>query len=101
MSSTLHIYAQFTNHDFAFILGDKGGLTRLRNALDSALLDWDKGGNGRDECGTFASDGEGYRILVGVLSEEEAGKLATPYTDTDAPHSGVLSPDAAWGEGLT
>lgn len=92
MDNTLHIYAQFTNHDYAFILGDRAGLIALRNAIHGALIN----DSGRDQCQIFASDGEGYQVLIGVLSSDEAGKLATPYTDPDAPHSGVLSPDAAW-----
>ena len=59
----LHIYAQQHEHDAAWIVGSKGGLTALRDAIDRAIKD----GEGytpiaHDEV--MASDGEGYSVRI-------------------------------------
>lgn len=75
---TLHIYAQGFWHDTAYIVGDRAGLTALRDALNVALE------KGCGACEPFASDGEGYETRVELCEDEATWKaLQMPYTDTD------------------
>lgn len=60
---TLHIYAQSCWHDEAWIAGNREGLTRLRDAIDKALLD----GKGNSDH-VFTTDGEGYRVIAMKLT---------------------------------
>lgn len=58
----LHIYAQAQWHSPSCIIGNRAGLERLREAVTNAL----DGGMGEtpEVDGVFASDGEGYEVLV-------------------------------------
>lgn len=71
----LHLYAQPFWHAEAYIVGDREGLTALRNAIDAALE------TGRATALPFASDGEGYELEIVAVSTEDAWRLAVPYTD--------------------
>lgn len=84
---TLHIYAQSSWHDEAWIAGNREGLTRLRDAIDKALLD----GKGNSDH-VFTTDGEGYRVIAMKLTDEELGKLGMPYTDDIAAGGGTVWP---------
>lgn len=92
MNDILHIYAQYTNHDYAFLMGDREALTALRNAIHTALLSDD----GKGHMQTFTGDGEGYQVLVRVLPADVAETLVDPYTQSDVAKNGTLSPDKAW-----
>ena len=81
---TLHIYAQAQWHDDVWIVGDKEGLRLLRDAIDKALSE------GKAESDhVFTADGEGYRVHVLSLSEEDMVSLAMPYTDESIRVDGV------------
>ncbi len=86
----LHLYAQPFWHAEAYIVGDREGLTALRDAIDAAL------DTGRGTASPFASDGEGYELEVLAVSTEDAWRLGVPYTDEMAldkrKGNGVLWP---------
>jgi hypothetical protein len=70
----VHIFAQAQWHDDAFIIGNREGLMRIRDAIDRAL-----GENVRDAAAVSVSDGEGYTCFVAV--EEGMDDVRVPYTD--------------------
>lgn len=70
---TLHFYAQEGPHDVAYVAGTKKALILLRDAIDRALS------SGRSEFWTFASDGEGYAVIVHEVCDSLAARLAVPY----------------------
>lgn len=84
---TLHIYAQACWHDEAWIAGNREGLTRLRDAIDKALLD----GHGKSDR-VFTADGEGYHVVAMKLADQEFGKLGMPYTAKIAAGGGTQWP---------
>lgn len=86
----LHIFSQLQWHSPASIIGNRNGLTVLRDAIDDAL------GSGSSETFAMTSDGEGYSIHVTVEDSpwhHEAWKhIAMPYTDPVA----CGKPDPTW-----
>lgn len=71
----LHLYSPLGPHCDATIKGSRDAITALRNACDRALS---------GEHGTvlhWASDGEGMRTIVQVVTDEEAKALPHAYTD--------------------
>ena len=91
----LHLYAQETYHQEAFIVGTRPGLEALKRAIDKALME----GQGDEEV--FVSDGEGYSVVVLLKEEEEEAfwdKVAVPYTvDYAAPKDPTaIWPGAIW-----
>lgn len=79
--TTLHIYAQETWHDDAYIGGTRECLEMLRKAIDEAL----ESGYGQKQM--FTSDGEGYKVNVVLMSETDAERMCVPYTDLIASGS--------------
>lgn len=82
----LHIYAQSTSHEEAWVVGNRDGLTTLRDAIDAALA------KGSSSEIVSASDNEEYKILVveaetATLDSREVGM---PYTN--AYHKGGKHP---------
>ena len=74
---TLHIYAQDIFHASAYIIANREGLKRLKDAIDEALVD----GVGQSKV-VFTSDGEGYEVFVGrTTTERQWLGLQMPYTD--------------------
>lgn len=71
---TLHIYAQYTYHDDAEIVGTKESLEKLRDALNRTL---DKGYYSFED---EVNDGEGYEILINMLTEDKMMEQNPPYT---------------------
>lgn len=76
----LHIYAQELNHDEAFIVGNKEGLLRLKEAIDKALNE-----EAYLSRNVFVSDGEGYNVVV-ICNDKEPQddtwqNLILPYTN--------------------
>lgn len=73
----LHIYAQTQWHDEAYIVGNRAGLTALRDALTRLL----------DEAAStatlpaYTNDGEGYDLTVRLADQRIFDALTVPYTD--------------------
>lgn len=78
MKNLLHIYAQALWHDTAEIVGSRGGLEALRDAINAALARAD----GASTEAVFAADGEGYCVLVALCDEQ--CDLRLPYTDMES-----------------
>jgi hypothetical protein len=68
----VHLIAQYAHHDNAAIVANKLGLIRLREAIDEAIE------TGSSGVGTFASDGEGYILLVSCVDDFDG--ISMPYT---------------------
>lgn len=75
----LHLYAQAYWHGEAAVVGTRKGLESLRAAIDDALLN---GASASEEV--YASDGEGYMVLVNLVDAETMGRMVMPYTDDAA-----------------
>ncbi len=63
----LNIYGQQFEHTQAKIVGNAEGLIELKNAIERALLDGKSktsGAEGGLFAELFASDGEGYQVIV-------------------------------------
>ncbi|MFJ6413376.1 hypothetical protein ACIQLG_11370 [Terribacillus saccharophilus] len=73
----LHVYAQHSNHQESFIVGNKEALLELRNLIDKALM------QGTAASGKFfSSDDEGYEVYVGMVNDEDVfNSLEMPYTE--------------------
>jgi len=71
--SGLNLLPQETYHDDAVIVGTTKGLTDLRDAITAALE------SGKSELQTFASDGEGYTLIMHHLTEDKFNSEATHY----------------------
>lgn len=86
----LHIYSQLMWHSDASIIGNRNGLTVLRDAVDDALQ------TGKSETFAMVSDGEGF--LVSITMEDhpwvhEAWQhVPMPYTEPAA----CGKPDPDW-----
>ena len=90
----LHIYAQVHEHDGAWIVGSRIGLTALRNAIDQALKDgsgWTASGYEAEGDYVMASDGEGYDVRV-IQDNSEWGapplKAKTVWDRLESPYVG-------------
>lgn len=95
MTSLLHLYSPIVHHGEAYIVGDRVGLTALRDAIDRALAE--------DSAAVevFIADGEAYTAFV-FLNEYPAEHkrwqwLALPYRDgfgayQEADQQGELIP---------
>ena len=92
----LHIYTQPFWHSEAFLVGNRAGLLRVRQAIDDALTSPRGLGQTPDGSGcVMTGDGEGYRLIV-IRTDADATwvRLALPYTDDAAAEKrpGALSP---------
>lgn len=89
---TLQLHAQDSWHAPAYVMGDRPGLMRLRDALDAVLssgpVSEDEWGRGKIQFETFAGDDEGYTTHVAFLEEGAINSLQAPYTDMEI-HSPV------------
>jgi hypothetical protein len=73
----LHILPQEIYHGDAQIRGSNAALKRLGEALIKAS----KTGQGtRSEVGMMASDGEGYRVLIYPMSDQQMESGPMPYS---------------------
>lgn len=71
----LHIYGQEAFHDDVYIAGNREGMDLLCNAILRSM-------NGAlSGAEVSVCDGEWYTITVRVYSNEDAEKLAVPYTE--------------------
>lgn len=78
MTALLHVIAQEAHHDDAYIGGNRGGLTALRDAINMAL---------RLDCGVaqaFCADGEGYGCVVQRATDEQMQEIPEGYADEHA-----------------
>lgn len=86
----VHLYAGPSFHMEGFVVGNRAGLTALRDAINKAL-EGEEYHNAartpRNEGGVFTRDGEGYEIIVIRQDTSWQGKawsdLALPYTAED------------------
>lgn len=75
-----HIYAQEFWHCDSYIIANKEGLSRIREALNEAIASE----SGESSIELMCNDGEGYTLKVVRREGEEVwNKLALPYTDAD------------------
>lgn len=81
----LHLYAQPWEHSDAWIVGNREGLTALRDALNRALANEQ---TAPAACLQFVTDGEGYTCFVvpndADWQSEQWMKLYRPYVDETA-----------------
>lgn len=89
----LHIHAQHSEHNEAYILGNRMGLEALRRAIDVALTN----STGESEADVMVSDGEGYSAVI-VLEDARWNSpvwrnAAVPYI---AEHASEKREDAIW-----
>jgi len=76
----LNIYGQYDNHTEARIIGNREGLESLNRALLRALADG-KSATHEERDPLFASDGEGYEVIV-EMNNEHWGLKNGVYVDT-------------------
>lgn len=72
----LHVIAQRSYHDPAFIVGNREGLTRLRDALNAAL----EAPSTTQKADAMCNDGECYRVCVRCETEREMELAQLGYT---------------------
>jgi hypothetical protein len=84
----LHVYAQYTSHDDAIIVGTKDAVARLRDALNRALE------SGESVVGSTTADGEGFQVIVKVRDADSYyERVGLPYTaDYHNNNDGILDP---------
>jgi hypothetical protein len=75
----VHLHGQHGNHDDAYIVGDRKGLLRLAEAIQTALAGLHDQTRGQGVAGVTARDGEGYALYVVALSEERFAGTQLPY----------------------
>ncbi len=75
MENVLQIYGQHSEHADVCVVGDIDSLTRLRDAL-TEIVD---GGRTSSASRSFASDGEGYAVIVIQSTDEEMIRLEDQY----------------------
>lgn len=69
-----HIYSQRSWHDRAYIIGNKRGLEKLRDAINLTL----EKGNTKNLF--WPKDLEGYDVLITCLEDEVFDDLELPYS---------------------
>ena len=72
--SLLHLIAQATWHSPAFVVGNRLGLTALRDTIDKALQD------GEAAIEVSADDGEGYGVHVRCVASDAMADIPLGYT---------------------
>lgn len=87
----LHVYPQWSWHTEASICGNRPAIAQLRDALTAALDSPDGVSMSAEQ---FATDGEGYSVLVYVLPEPEMHRMTPFYEDEIAayPEKGSFWP---------
>jgi hypothetical protein len=77
----LHLYAQDSWHDPAYIVGSRQALQALRDGLDVALRGDDA------QVQVMVNDGEGHTVHVTIVDEALSDRLNLPYIDCIARDS--------------
>ncbi len=78
---SLHIYGQEFWHCNATIVGTRAALERLHQQLGNALA----GIESTPDDYFYVNDGEGYKVIVLEVSEEDFQRLPEPYVDSPVP----------------
>lgn len=74
----IHVYGQLSWHEDVYIVGTKESLSRLRDALDAAIL------AKTACCSAVVNDGEGYDIFVAIDERISQGNYGVPYASEHA-----------------
>ena len=95
----LNIYGQWYWHTEARIIGNREGLEALRQTIDDALtIVVDEASTKQDPEPLFASDGEGYEVIVEIHNDEwglKGGKDSFWNKEESAPeYTGLLEQNA-------
>lgn len=69
-----HIYSQNSWHDEAYIVGNRTGLEKLRDAINLTL---EKGNTKND---FWPKDLEGYDVMISCVEDEVLDELELPYS---------------------
>lgn len=85
--NVLHIYAQYEQHDDAWIVGDLVALTALRDALTRAIET-----NLPSSAKSFCRDGEGFNTVIIPSDEARMKGMRWPYTATEISITGMKYP---------
>ena len=83
MAGELHVYAQGDWYDPAYIVGTREGLEILRSALNTVL---ERTGAAESDR-VYTNAGQGYKVLVRLVSESDMDGYVLPYTDDIAQRS--------------
>jgi hypothetical protein len=83
MGTVLHLHAGNQWHDDGYVVGDRQGLLRLREAIDNALA-FEAEKTGQSCAAVYVNDGEGYNCYVICVPNAQIDSLAVPYTDSIA-----------------
>lgn len=82
----LHVYGPGAWHDPAYIVGDRGALLAMREAIDKAL-------NLQAGVTTvFNNDGEGYGLYVLLAEGKTMQEVALPYSEELARNDNGIHP---------
>lgn len=87
MHEALHLYAQPSWHEEAWICGEREALQRLHEALGRALSSGTP-----QQMPAMSGDGEGYTLHIVIADAEQMQTIATPYTDEVASDSRTAGP---------
>jgi hypothetical protein len=95
--SKLHLYPQSGSHSDGWLVGDREGLTALRDAISRVLDEPPPAARAQ----LFSSDGEGYSLVV-VLQENPAvwDRLLLPYAKLEDARKDATHPWSELDEGL-
>ncbi|WP_203362987.1 hypothetical protein [Bacillus sp. REN10] len=69
-----HIYSQDSWHDEAYIVGNKEGLEKLRDAINLTLE------KGNTKNGFWPKDLEAYDVFIACVEDEVLDDLELPYS---------------------
>lgn len=98
----LHVYGQDAPHGEVIILGNRDGLTMLRDTINRALVGDEKPHTVVNSIShqPFTADGEGFLLVVHRDDTDWQGerwqRVRLPYTDPDEQRPNAVSPRAAW-----
>ena len=73
----LHVLPQSAHQDEAYLIGNKEGLTRLRDAIDKAL----KSPGKPIISSSMSIDGEGYWAIALCVTEDQMEHIPLGYTE--------------------
>lgn len=88
----LHSFGQTDPHGEAILIGNRKGLSALKDAIEAAL------DTGKGSCVLMPCDGENYEFQI-LMNEEDWQnpfwqKMAVPYCEFTELEGDVLGPDA-------
>ena len=74
----LHLYAQFVNHEPAYILGNRKAIILLIESLERTLIE-----KKPISIPFYTSDGEEYDLIVSEIDNKTFFQLNLPYTNKE------------------